>query len=333
MDEDWDLHAVVRGCRVSSLTDSKQAAAAALDDHTASDRLGCFLYNSKSLDHQLPLPPPPQPQEDLCDLYRPFFLPLSSAVVGSVSPPPQLTTMPKTPDQGQPPHNNASTATPRSKRRKNQLKKVRHVPAEGLSSDDTWSWRKYGQKPIKGSPFPRGYYRCSGSKGCPARKQVERNRSDPSMFIVTYTAEHNHPPPTHRNSLAGTTRHQHKLDTFPPASTIQQQHPKPATSTSSAFTSTSSSGDDEDDSTDVRQSTKTENQFEDLAMELGLHQHSKNNMDMTPTDDFFDGLDEIAPPPRSSRLDGFPLSWLANSTGQQAVKKQKVVELEQQVVW
>ncbi|XP_059642858.1 uncharacterized protein LOC132284742 [Cornus florida] len=26
------------------------------------------------------------------------------------------------------------------------------------------------------------------------------------MFIVTYTAEHNHPMPTHRNSLAGSTR-------------------------------------------------------------------------------------------------------------------------------
>jgi WRKY transcription factor 22 len=39
-----------------------------------------------------------------------------------------------------------------------------------------------------------------------ARKQVERNRSDPGMFIVTYTAEHNHPRPTHRNSLAGSTR-------------------------------------------------------------------------------------------------------------------------------
>ncbi|KAL0347768.1 UNVERIFIED_CONTAM: WRKY transcription factor 22 [Sesamum calycinum] len=52
----------------------------------------------------------------------------------------------------------------------------------------------------------RGYYRCSTSKGCMARKQVERNRSDPGMFIVTYTAEHNHPMPTHRNSLAGSTR-------------------------------------------------------------------------------------------------------------------------------
>lgn len=39
-----------------------------------------------------------------------------------------------------------------------------------------------------------------------ARKQVERNRSDPGMFIVTYTGDHSHPMPTHRNSLAGITR-------------------------------------------------------------------------------------------------------------------------------
>ncbi|CAM0954964.1 unnamed protein product [Alopecurus aequalis] len=57
---------------------------------------------------------------------------------------------------------------------------------------DGYSWRKYGQKPIKGSPHPRGYYKCSSVRGCPARKHVERYLDDPSMPIVTYKGEHNH---------------------------------------------------------------------------------------------------------------------------------------------
>ncbi|XP_020266265.1 LOW QUALITY PROTEIN: probable WRKY transcription factor 65, partial [Asparagus officinalis] len=62
---------------------------------------------------------------------------------------------------------------------------------------DSWAWRKYGQKPIKGSPYPRGHYSAAASKGCPARKQVERSRADPTVVLVTYTCEHNHawPPP------------------------------------------------------------------------------------------------------------------------------------------
>lgn len=73
-------------------------------------------------------------------------------------------------------------------------------------TSDMWAWRKYGQKPIKGSPYPRSYYRCSSSKGCSARKQVERSCSNPEIFIITYTAEHIHAYPTRRNCLAGSTR-------------------------------------------------------------------------------------------------------------------------------
>ncbi|KAL5551847.1 hypothetical protein UlMin_002023 [Ulmus minor] len=91
------------------------------------------------------------------------------------------------------------------KKRRNQQKIVKEVKEDGLNSD-MWAWRKYGQKPIKGSPYPRSYYRCSSSKGCSARKQVERSPSNPEIFIISYTAEHSHAQPTRRNSLAGSTR-------------------------------------------------------------------------------------------------------------------------------
>lgn len=112
----------------------------------------------------------------------------------------------------------SSPRNPGVKRRKSQAKKVVCIPAPAAANSsrpsgevvpsDLWAWRKYGQKPIKGSPYPRGYYRCSSSKGCSARKQVERSRTDPNMLVITYTSEHNHPWPTQRNALAGSTRSQ-----------------------------------------------------------------------------------------------------------------------------
>ncbi|KAL6132535.1 hypothetical protein ACLB2K_064776 [Fragaria x ananassa] len=73
-------------------------------------------------------------------------------------------------------------------------KNVAHIPG------DEYSWRKYGQKPIKGSPYPRGYYKCSSMRGCPARKHVERCIEDPAMLIVTYESEHKHSQSAHKHS-------------------------------------------------------------------------------------------------------------------------------------
>lgn len=103
----------------------------------------------------------------------------------------------------------SSSSSPRKSKRAIQ-KRVVSVPIKDVEGSrqksesntppsDSWAWRKYGQKPIKGSPYPRGYYRCSSSKGCPARKQVERSRMDPTMLQVTYSSEHNHPWPASRN--------------------------------------------------------------------------------------------------------------------------------------
>ncbi|XP_042067842.1 probable WRKY transcription factor 69 isoform X2 [Salvia splendens] len=93
---------------------------------------------------------------------------------------------------------------PFPKKRRGANKRVVVVPigdgsrskTEVYPPPDSWSWRKYGQKPIKGSPYPRGYYRCSSSKGCAARKQVERSRLDPTTLLITYSSNHTHPLPT-----------------------------------------------------------------------------------------------------------------------------------------
>ncbi|XP_043701732.1 probable WRKY transcription factor 65 [Telopea speciosissima] len=133
-------------------------------------------------------------------------------------------------------------ASPRKSRRAVQ-KRVVSVPiadldgsrikGEGAPPYDSWAWRKYGQKPIKGSPYPRGYYRCSSSKGCPARKQVERSRVDPTMLVVTYACEHNHPWPASKNQ-----QQQPKQQTTPPTTAVAATVTAATTSTTSSTTST-----------------------------------------------------------------------------------------------
>ncbi|URD96429.1 WRKY transcription factor [Musa troglodytarum] len=42
------------------------------------------------------------------------------------------------------------------------------------SAHDGYNWRKYGQKVMKGSNYPRSYYKCTHPK-CPVKKKVERS--------------------------------------------------------------------------------------------------------------------------------------------------------------
>ncbi|GLJ36956.1 hypothetical protein SUGI_0747660 [Cryptomeria japonica] len=85
------------------------------------------------------------------------------------------------------------------KRRKNFPRWNLRVPAASISetgsdgpTDDGFSWRKYGQKDILGSQYPRSYYRCTHKTdmGCRAKKQVQRANDDPSFFDVIYIGGH-----------------------------------------------------------------------------------------------------------------------------------------------
>ncbi|KAK1357120.1 WRKY domain-containing protein [Heracleum sosnowskyi] len=84
-----------------------------------------------------------------------------------------------------------------SKRRNHKVRRSIKVPAISTRLADIpideYSWRKYGQKPVKGTPHPRAYYKCTSMRGCPARKKVERCLEEPLMLTITYENEHNHP--------------------------------------------------------------------------------------------------------------------------------------------
>ncbi|XP_044503048.1 WRKY transcription factor 23-like [Mangifera indica] len=69
--------------------------------------------------------------------------------------------------------------------------------------EDGYRWRKYGQKAVKDSPYPRSYYRCT-SASCGVKKRVERSSSDPGVVVTTYEGQHSHPSPLlPRPSLTG----------------------------------------------------------------------------------------------------------------------------------
>ncbi|PIA61010.1 hypothetical protein AQUCO_00300498v1 [Aquilegia coerulea] len=60
--------------------------------------------------------------------------------------------------------------------------------------EDGYRWRKYGQKAVKNSPFPRSYYRCTNTT-CGVKKRVERSSEDSTLVVTTYEGQHTHMNP------------------------------------------------------------------------------------------------------------------------------------------
>lgn len=58
--------------------------------------------------------------------------------------------------------------------------------------EDGRAWRKYGQKEILNTTYPRCYFRCTHKhdQGCKAIKQVQRIKEEPVMYQTTYFGHH-----------------------------------------------------------------------------------------------------------------------------------------------
>lgn len=205
---------------------------------------------------------------------------------------------------------NKTTAS-RTNRRRNQQRRTVCIPATegswnkpggGGVPSDLWAWRKYGQKPIKGSPYPRGYYRCSSCKGCPARKQVERSHTDPTKLVITYTAEHNHAWPTSnpRNGLAltgsSTSTHKDMMPLVVPHSPQKSDVPaakgsNPASPTTDKIEQEKPRSEPATDSLDFNLIEETMDYMEeDHDQTAGLHVLKSNHMHY---DDLFADLGEL----------------------------------------
>ncbi|KAJ0112888.1 hypothetical protein Patl1_00508 [Pistacia atlantica] len=341
MEVDWDLHAVVRGCNTTSTatTTVTNSPTTSFKDVFDSQSWFSSFTTCEQVAPLFSLVDPFEARnaiEELHDLYKPFFpksnpiSPKSSMVSKPIS---SLSAMNSSRDrthfkqlQQQPKQSlapsvatssTANSHTPRSKRRINRrgfakFQKRVFLQTFGLGEN-------MARNPSKALLIPRGYYRCSSSKGCLARKQVERNRSDPGMFIVTYTAEHNHPAPTHRNSLAGSTRQKpvtpQGQTTTTTTTTTSDSNKPPSSSDKPTFSSSSPTTSLEVEEEVVPESTNTESRELELDMLEDEEEEDLGFSDVGISDDFFVGLEGFASGENFS--DNFPanfgLPWVANS--------------------
>ncbi|KAI3408973.1 uncharacterized protein J3R85_019922 [Psidium guajava] len=88
----------------------------------------------------------------------------------------------------------SKTSVPRDRRGCYKRRKTSDTRTRLDSSliDDGYQWRKYGQKAILNSEFPRSYFRCTHKidQGCQASKQVQKIEEDPPVYRTIYQGHH-----------------------------------------------------------------------------------------------------------------------------------------------
>ncbi|KAM0844552.1 hypothetical protein ACQ4PT_056957 [Festuca glaucescens] len=99
-------------------------------------------------------------------------------------------------------------------------------------NSDGYEWRKYGQKRIMRTSFPRSYFRCCyhRERSCPATKQVQEQHSSnggPRTYLVIYVHEHTchraSPAAAEPEAAAGSRSHTEMLDFSAGAGFSRQQ--------------------------------------------------------------------------------------------------------------
>ncbi|KAH8519011.1 hypothetical protein H0E87_000734 [Populus deltoides] len=96
--------------------------------------------------------------------------------------------------------------------------------APSMSSDDGYNWRKYGQKHVKGSEFPRSYYKCT-HPNCEVKKLFERSH-DGQITEIIYKGTHDHPKPQPSRRYASGSVLSMQEDRFDKSSSLPNQDDK-----------------------------------------------------------------------------------------------------------
>lgn len=105
--------------------------------------------------------------------------------------------------------------------------------------DDGYRWRKYGQKYVKGSGYPRSYYKCT-ERDCFVKKQVDQHDD---KITNTYEGTHNHAPCT--SDSPSRKRRRPNISSSSTSSSSSSHHPPPphrdGTRSSTRYANSSSS--------------------------------------------------------------------------------------------